>query len=136
MPEYSTTVSVPRQFKDISLTMAKNPVTNDIVSVTGADAVKRSLRNLLSTNSGEVPFFPNFGANVSRYLFEPIDPITTVLLHREIETTIQTYEPRVAIQQLTVVPTVDEMRYQINLVFALVNQTTPLTLTLYLTRLR
>jgi phage baseplate assembly protein W len=136
MPELSTTVTVPRQFKDISLSMAKNPVSNDIVAVTGAEAVKRSLRNLLSITAGEVPFFPDFGANVSRYLFEPIDPITTVLIHREIENTIRTYEPRVAIQQLTVVPTADEMRYQINLVFALVNQTTPLTLTLYLSRLR
>lgn len=136
MPELSTTYSVTRQYKDLSLTMARNPITNDVVAVTGAEAVKRSLKFLLSINPGETPFFPDFGTNVSRYLFEPIDPITTVLIHREIENAIVTYEPRVRIQQLTVVPTVDESRYQINLVFSLVNQTDPLTLTLYLSRLR
>lgn len=136
MPELSTTYSVTRPYKDLSLTMAKNPITNDVVTVTGPESVKRSLKFLLSINPGETPFFPDFGTNVARYLFEPIDPITTVLIHREIENAITTYEPRVRIQQLTVVPTVDESRYQVNLLFSLVNQTEPLTLTLYLSRLR
>ena len=136
MPELSTTFSTRRAYKDVSLTFAKNPVTNDIVAVTGAAAVKRSLRLLLSLDVGETPFFPEFGTRLRRLLFEPIDPITTVMLRQEIEATIVRFEPRVTIQQLTVTPSTDEFTYEINLLFSLVNQTQPLTLTLYLSRLR
>jgi phage baseplate assembly protein W len=136
MPELSTTYSVPRQYKDLSLTMARNPVTNDVVAVTGAEAVKRSLRFLLLSDAGETPFFPEFGTRLRRLLFEPIDPITTVLLQREIEATIKAYEPRVNIQQLTVAASEDEHSYYVNLLFSLVNQTTPVTFTIYLSRLR
>jgi len=136
MPEISTPFTVTRQYKDLSLTFARNPITSDVVSVSGAEAVKRSLRLLLSMDVGETPFFPEFGTRIKRLLFEPIDPITTVLLQREIETTIRSYEPRVQIQQLVVQPTPDEQRYEINLLFSMVNQTTPVTLTLYLSRLR
>jgi len=136
MPELSTTFSTRRAYKDVSLTFAKNPVTNDVVAVTGAAAVKRSLRLLLSLDVGETPFLPEYGTRLRRLLFEPIDPITTVKLRREIETTIRTFEPRVTIRQLTVIPSADEFTYEINLLFSLVNQTQPLTLTLYLSRLR
>jgi phage baseplate assembly protein W len=136
MPELSTTFSTTREYKDLSLTFAKNPITNDVVAVTGADAVKRSLRLLLSLNPGETPFFPDYGTRLRRLLFEPIDPITTVMLREEIEATIVTFEPRVTIRQLTVIPSTDEFTYEINLLFFLVNQTQPLTLTLYLSRLR
>jgi predicted component of type VI protein secretion system len=57
-------------------------------------------------------------------------------LQREIETTIRAYEPRVNIQELTITPSEDEQTYYVNLLFSLVNQTAPLTLTLYLSRLR
>ena len=136
MPELSTTFSTRRAYKDVSLTFAKNPITNDVVAVTGADAVKRSLRLLLSLDDGETPFLPEFGTRLRGLLFEPIDPITTVMLRQEIEATIVAFEPRVTIRQLTVTPSADEFTYEINLLFSLVNQTQPLTLTLYLSRLR
>lgn len=136
MPEISTPFSVTRQYKDLSLTFTRNPITSDVVSVSGAEAVKRSLRLLLSMDVGETPFFPEFGTRIKQLLFEPIDPITTVLLRGEIETTIRSFEPRVQIQQLTVTPTPDEQRYEVNLLFSIVNQTTPVTLTVYLSRLR
>jgi phage baseplate assembly protein W len=136
MPELSTTFSTTREYKDLSLTFAKNPITNDVVAVTGADAVKRSLRLLLSLNVGETPFFPEYGTRLRQLLFEPIDPITTVMLRQEIVATIVAFEPRVTIRQLSVIPSADEHTYAVNLFFSLVNQTQPLTLTLYLSRLR
>ena len=136
MPELSTTFTTRRAYKDVSLTFAKNPITNDVVAVTGAAAVKRSLRLLLSLDTGETPFSPEFGTRLRQLLFEPVDPITTVMLRQEIEATIGAFEPRVAIRQLTVTPSADEFTYEINLLFTLINQTQPLTLTLYLSRLR
>lgn len=125
-----------REYKDVSLSFARNPVTRDVVAVTGDEAVKRSVKNLLLTVAGEVPFFPNFGSKLSRLLFEPIDPVTTALLESEILGTIEAFEPRAKVLSLDVVPSEDEQRYDITLTFRLVNLAQPVTLSLFLTRLR
>ena len=136
MPEISTIFSTTRLYKDVSLTFARNVVTSDVVTVSGADAVKRSLKLLIMSRAGETPFFPEFGSLIFPLLFEPIDPITTVLLQHEMRATIAAYEPRVNIRQLTVTPSSDEQGYDIDCLFTIVNQVAPVTLTLYLSRLR
>ena len=136
MPEIPTTFTKTRPYKDVSLTFARNVVTSDVVAVTGEDAVKRSIKLLLMSRAGETPFFPEFGSRIFTLLFEPIDPITTVLLQHEIQATIEAYEPRVNIRRLTATPSSDEQGYDIDCLFSIVNQTAPVTLTLYLSRLR
>ena len=136
MPEISTIFTKTRPYKDVSLTFARNVVTSDVVTVSGADAVKRSIKLLIMSRAGETPFFPEFGSRIFALLFEPIDPITTVLLQHEIHATIAAYEPRVNIRQLTATPSSDEQGYDIDCLFTIVNQVAPITLTLYLSRLR
>ena len=136
MPERSTIFTKTRPYKDVSLTFARNVVTSDVVTVSGEDAVKRSIKLLLMSRAGETPFFPEFGSLIFPLLFEPIDPITTVLLQHEMRATIAAYEPRANIRQLTVTPSSDEQGYDIDCLFTIVNQVAPVTLTLYLSRLR
>ena len=136
MPEITTIFSTTRPYKDVSLTFARNVVTSDVVTVSGEDAVKRSIKLLLMSRAGETPFFPEFGSRIFTLLFEPIDPITTVLLQHEIEATITAYEPRVNIRQLTVTPSSDEQGYDIDCLFTIINQVAPITLILYISRLR
>ena len=136
MPEIPTTFTKTRPYNDVSLTFARNVVTSDVVTVSGEDAVKRALKLLIMSRAGETPFFPEFGSRIFRLLFEPIDPITTVLLQHEIQATIDAYEPRVNIRQLTVTPSSDEQGYDVDCLFNIVNQTAPVTLILYLSRLR
>ena len=136
MPEIATIFSTTRPYKDVSLTFARNVVTSDVVTVSGEDAVKRSIKLLLMSRAGETPFFPEFGSRIFALLFEPIDPITTVLLQHEMRATIEAYEPRVNIRQLTVTPSSDEQGYDVDCLFNIVNQTEPVTLILYLSRLR
>ncbi len=130
------TVTTPREYKDLSLTFGRNPVTNDVVAVTGVEAVKRALKNIIFTVAGEVPFFPNFGSRLHRLLFEPADAITTILLESELRASIEAFEPRTRIESLIVTATPDESRYQIDLTVSLVNLSSPVTLTLFLSRLR
>ena len=104
-----------RVYKDFALSFGLNPVTNDVLSVTGAQAVIRAIKNLLLTNKGEVPFFPNFGTGLRRLLFEPIDPITTSLIETEIEATLNAFEPRAKILALVVTPNEDSNTYGISL---------------------
>jgi phage baseplate assembly protein W len=136
MSEIDFTTTKKREYRDVSLTFSKNPVTNDVVALTGADAVKRAVRTLLMTNIGEVPFLPSFGSNLNAMLFEPIDAITTAQIDSEIRATIAAFEPRVQIISLTVMPSEDEQRYDVSITFAMINLPEPITLTIFLSRLR
>ena len=44
------------KFSDIDLNFAKNPLTKDVNIVVDENAIKRSLRNLIQTNTYERPF--------------------------------------------------------------------------------
>ena len=125
-----------RQYKDFSLSFGSNPVTHDIVTVIDADAVKRSIKTLVLTMAGEVPFFPKFGSTVNQLLFEPIDTITTTLLENSLRQTITDYEPRVRLNRILVTPSADELTYTVDIEFIIVNQTEPVTLSIFLSRLR
>lgn len=125
-----------RQYKDINLSFGLNPVTNDVLATTGSDAVSRALTLLIRTITGEAPFFPNFGSKIYFLLFEPIDAVTTALLQSELTDTITAFEPRVEIQSLTVTPDEANNQYELTLVYQIVTQLEPITLSLFLTRLR
>ena len=47
-----------RNYRDIDLDFARNPVTNDVNVVEDVIAVKRSVKNLVQTNYYERPFQP------------------------------------------------------------------------------
>ena len=57
-------------YSDLDILFTAHPVTKDITVKKDADAVKRSVRNILLTNNYERPFKPNFGANLRGQLFE------------------------------------------------------------------
>lgn len=82
-------------FKDLPLAFNKNPITKDISFAKNEEAVKKSLLNLLRTPLGTRPFRPDFGVNLSRYLFEPADYDTEVSINKEIAEAITRFEPRV-----------------------------------------
>jgi phage baseplate assembly protein W len=136
MAEVDVQIGRVRQYRDISLSMSKNPITGDILAVSGGDAVKRAVKNILMTNVGEVPFFPEFGSRIRHLLFEPIDPMTTTLLANEIRASVEAYEPRITITRLVLTPMEDDNAYQVDMEFQIVNQIQPVTLTLFLSRVR
>lgn len=136
MSEIDLTVTQARQYKDVSLSFARNPVTHDVLAVSGTDAVFRAIKSIIRTEAGEAPFFPGFGSRLSGLLFEPIDPLTTFAIMTEIKAVIAAFEPRVQIVGINVKPSEDELKYQIDLTLAIINLPEPITLTLFLTRLR
>ena len=125
-----------REYKDLSMTFGMNPVNNDVIAVTGVDAVKRSIKNLLATNVGEVPFFPNFGSTIRELLFEPMDPITMTSLEGAIRACIEAFEPRVKIVSLVIRPSIDELQYNVSITIQMNNLISPVTFSVFLKRLR
>ena len=104
---------VSKGFKDISASFQVNPLNDDLIALTNINAIARSIRNLVFTQRGDIPFKPTLGSRVSELLFEPLDNITSTALKEEITDTIVSFEPRVKLEDVTVTPDFDNLQYDI-----------------------
>ena len=62
---------VSQGFKDLSMTFQANPLNNDLIGLKNANAIARSVRNIVMTIPGEKPFNENFGSNLLILNFFP-----------------------------------------------------------------
>jgi len=94
--------NISKQFKDISLSFLRHPVTNDIASIRNEDAIKKSVVNLVKTRIGERFFNSLLGSNVENSLFELASRGLTDGIKKEIENLLNNFEPRVSVEQINV----------------------------------
>ena len=120
---------ISRAFKDISLSFKRHPVTNDIGVLKNADAIKRSVRNLVQTIPSERFFNSTLGSDVRDSLFENspgfIDFGTASIIERQVQTTIENFEPRIDNLEINVNPRPDSNEFEINVFFDIIGQTFP-----------
>jgi len=116
---------ISREFKDISLSFDRHPVTNDILVIKNADAIKKSVRNIVQTIPSERFFNPIFGSEVKTSLFEFVDFGTASLLERQIITAIENYEPRINNINVDVLPRADQNAFEITISFNIIGQAIP-----------
>ena len=91
-----------RAFKDINLSFKRHPVTNDVLTVSDEDAIKRSVKNIIFTILGEKPFEPNFGSVISQSLFDLNTNLNEIRISDEIKQSLLNYEPRIDNTEVTV----------------------------------
>ena len=125
-----------RNFRDIDLDFARNPVTNDVNVVEDVIAVKRSVRNLVQTNFYERPFQPELGCGIRELLFENFTPMTKVFLERKIEEVLINYEPRIQLQSVEVDDDQDGNRLVVDIYFYVVGVPGPQVVETFLQRIR
>jgi len=128
---------ISQGFKDISATFQINPLNNDLISNMNANAISRSIRNLIFTLPGEKPFQPDIGSNVSRLLFENLDLLTADSIKREIENTINNFEKRVKLNEVVVEANHDENAFDVVINYFIIGIDVPeqqLSFVLQLTR--
>ena len=65
-------------------------------------SIKNALNNILSTDLGSMPGKPNFGCNLRRFLFEPLDQILVDAIRTGITTAIKLWEPRISIDSIEI----------------------------------
>ena len=116
---------ISRSFKDISLSFNMHPVTKDISVLKDANAIKRSVRNLVQTIPRERFFNSNLGSDVRSSLFDFVDFGTASVIQQQIETTIDNYEPRVDNLQVEVFPRPDRNEFEVNIYFNIIGQQFP-----------
>ena len=88
-------------FKDINLSFKRHPVTNDVLTISDEDAIKKSVKNIVFTILGEKPFQPNFGSVINNSLFELSTSLSEVRVSDEIKQSLLNYEPRIDSVEVT-----------------------------------
>ena len=126
-----------RQYRDLDLFFSKNQGNGDVNKITGVEAVKRSIRNLVLLNFYEKPFNPEIGSDVRYLLFENMSPLTSVVLAEAIEDVIEDFEPRARVISVRAFPNLDRNEYEVTIEFFVVNTPTELVdMTVFLEVLR
>ena len=105
--------TISRKFTDISLSFVRNPVTNDILTITNEDAIKKSISNLIRTRIGERFFNNLLGTSIDNSIFELQTPEVANYLETEIKTLLKNYEPRIGVP--TVLITYPEESNEMNI---------------------
>ena len=72
-----------------------NPLTDDLIVLKDANAIARSVRNIVLTAPGEKFFNPDYGTNISESLFENLNVLTVDVIKSQIQYSIERFEPRV-----------------------------------------
>jgi hypothetical protein len=120
----------------LDLAFTIHPVRKDVNVFKGEYAVINSIKNLVLTNHYERPFQPELGSNIRRLLFENVDSVMAAQIEREVEETINNFEPRARVSKVTATATPDENRYSVVLEFFVINNPSPITINFFLERIR
>lgn len=127
--------STIQRYRDLDLSFARHPVTGDVATKTGDQAVIRSVKNLVLTSFYERPFHPELGSSVKQLLFELMTPLTAQYIKRAIQDVITNHEPRVTLSDI-VVQTSDRNGFAVRIDFFIVASAEPTSVNLFLERTR
>ncbi len=71
---------ISKGFKDISMSFQANPLSNDLIALKNANAIARSVKNIVFTLPGEKFFNEDFGSRITASLFENINDVTATII--------------------------------------------------------
>lgn len=128
-----SSITSRRWYTDIDINMTTHPQNKDLSLKYDINAIKRSMKNLLSTNYFERPFKPGLGVDLRGMLFE-LSTTPTAVLEDEIIDLINTFEPRVQLLGVTPFKEANELRVQVE--FRIISDPRPQELTVSLERIR
>lgn len=116
---------VSQGFKDISMTFQSNPLTNDLIALKNANAIARSVRNIVFTIPGEKFFDETFGTNINKSLFDNIDDLSASLVVDQIRESITNFEPRVRLVDVKAFPDFDNNSFDVVIVYEIIGADIP-----------
>ena len=86
------------------------------LTTTDNDAIRSDLMLLILTNKGERLYMPDYGTDLKRYLFNPMDSVTQSDIKQNISESVAKYMPNLTIDNVNI--TVDDTqvnRYNIEI---------------------
>ena len=82
-----------------------NPGNGIFSKASGLNLIKNMLKSFIRTNRGERFMLPDYGADLQKYLMEPLDQTTFTLIKDEIESSVRKYLKPLKIGKLQVFET-------------------------------
>ena len=125
-----------KSFTDLNLLFTASPSTGDITKKVDEEAVKSSLRNLISTKNYERPFHPEIGCQLFALLFENLTSVTTQVIRKTVIDVINKFEPRVLVLDVKLSETGDQNNLDVSIIFKIINTERPVTLNTSIQRVR
>lgn len=116
---------VKQGFKDLSMSFRSNPLNDDLIGLKNESAIARSVKNLVFMQKGEKFFDPDFGSELSASLFENIDDVTALTMRDDIDYMIKTYEPRVDLINVEIIPNYDNNQMDAVIIYSIKGSDTP-----------
>jgi phage baseplate assembly protein W len=133
---YTQLQKIPDLFSDFLNDLTPHPITKDVSRNRNEQSIKQALKNLVLTNYGERPFQPTIGSRVNYALFEPNDVFLENDLVDSISRTITENEPRVFLNDVSVIASNQLDQISINIVFSIINNPQTQNLEVILRRVR
>ena len=93
----------------------KQVILKDVQGSYDLQAIKNSIRNIFLTSPGQKILNPEFGLDLRRYLFDPVNSSTAYSIKYDINTKLPGQEPRIQIQNVNVDAITDAQEYYIAL---------------------
>ena len=114
-------------FKDLSMSFQANPLSKDLIALKNANAIARSVKNIVFTVPGEKFFNPDFGSRITASLFENINDVTANIIVDEITESIVRYEPRVQLigEGVRAFPNYDNNTFDVIIVYEIIGADVP-----------
>jgi phage baseplate assembly protein W len=79
-------------------------VSGALTVADGPEKVRQSIAIILDTEPGERVMRPGFGCGLRRFLMQPNTTATRAAMQREIETSLNAWEPRIKLDSVNVTP--------------------------------
>ena len=123
-----------KQYIDFDMDFTVHPSHGDLSTVKKSTAINRSIQNLLSTKINERLFQPNTDNGIEILLFENFNKLTTSRLEQAIAKTIEKYEPRAQVLNITVKPDEESNAYLVSITYMPDNDVQEANLEVFLER--
>ena len=117
-----------RVYNDIDMDFLKHPKTGDVSKKSSELAVKQSIKNLIMIGRYEKPFHPEIYCGVKRYLFEPMNQVTTQLIKKSVEDVVKYFEPRATLNNVRVDSHEEQNLYNIVILYSIRNDPNPVNI--------
>ena len=98
-------------------------LSGDVLRVFDSDSIRQSVRTIVLTNKFEKPFNTNFGVGVRNFLFDPFESnlpgVDMFQLEEEIKEQLDLFEPRIIVDEVSVLDTRDENTLNVRILYRL-----------------
>lgn len=123
------------KYTDFSLNFIPHPKTGDITVLTDDKSINQSIRNLIFMDAYDAPFNPNIGGNIRALLFKHVDGLTIIDIKTRIETLLADYEPRIDVNDISVVGEPENNKIKITIYYTIRTSSQNITFNFYIDRI-